>query len=83
MWKKVFLLLGFCLAVFSLTLLAWSYIPSNKQVDVQMLLPGNMSVKSTNASPPAILEGRQVKMEWSESMRIGEEGIVRLDFQEI
>lgn len=46
-----------------------------------MLQPNMMSVKSNGDKKTAILENRQVRLEWPSSLRIGEEGIVQLDFE--
>ncbi|OGN91734.1 MAG: hypothetical protein A2Y88_09885 [Chloroflexi bacterium RBG_13_48_10] len=81
MWKKIRFLLSFCLLVISLTLLVWSFVPAKKRMVVQLLQPTVMSVKSNGDEDTAILENRQVRLEWPSSLRIGDEGVIQLDFE--
>ena len=81
MWKKIRFLLALILLVISIILLVWSFVPAKKRVVVQLLQPTMMSVKSNAGEETAILENRQVRLEWPSSLRIGDEGVIQLDFE--
>jgi hypothetical protein len=83
MWKKFHLLFSVSLLLFSIILLVWSFLPSKKQVEVHMLQPSMMVVKSDTQEKPAILENRRVRLEWPKSMRIGEDGLILLNFEDV
>jgi hypothetical protein len=82
MLRKVRRLLAFSLLLFSGSLLIWSFLPAERQVDMQLLPPAAMSLKSTGqVNAPALLESRRVKLEWPSSMRIGDHAVILLDFE--
>ena len=81
MWNKIRFLLALGLLVISIILLVWSFVPAKKRVVVQLLQPTMMSVKSNGGEETAILENRQVRLEWPSSLRIGDEGVIQLDFE--
>jgi hypothetical protein len=83
MWKKFRLLLSVSLLLFSIILLVWSFLPAKKHVEVHMLQPSMMVVKSDTQEQPAILEYRRVRLEWPTSMRIGEDGVILLNFEDV
>jgi hypothetical protein len=84
MLKKIRYLLSFILFLFSVTLLVWSFLPGRRQVDVQLLEPSTMRVKSDGqVDGPGLLESRQVRLEWPCSMRIGDRGVISLDFKAV
>ena len=82
MLKKIRRLLSFTLFLFSSTMLIWSYLPIQHQVDVKILLPSTMCVVSNGqVDKPALLKSRLVKLEWPKSMRIGEQEMILMDFE--
>jgi hypothetical protein len=83
MWKKFRLLLSVSLLLFSIILLVWSFLPAKKHVEVHMLQPSMMVVKSDTKEQPAILANRRVRLEWPTSMRIGEDGVILLNFEDV
>jgi hypothetical protein len=83
MWKKIRILLSVSLLLFSITLLAWSFLPAKKQVEVHIMQPSMMGVKSDAEDQPAILENRRVSLEWPRSLRIGEDGAILLNFEAV
>jgi hypothetical protein len=83
MWKKFHLLLSVSLLLFSSILLVWSFLPAKKQIEVHMLQPSMMVVKSDTQKQPAILENRRVRLEWPTSMRIGEDEVILLNFEDV
>jgi hypothetical protein len=82
--KKIRYLFGVFILLFSASLLVWSYFPVQRQIEVQSLTSSDMVIQSTPLGDvPALLETRQVSLEWPESMRIGDDYTVVLDFEQV
>ncbi len=73
--------LSLILVVVSLSSLVWGIWPVRHTELVQTFLPDGMRIpKGSAATWPAILEVRQVKLDWPETLRIGDKGMVTLQF---
>jgi len=84
MLKKIRRALSIGLLLFSSGLLIWASLPSKRQVAIQTISPSEMQLPSTTqAVIPAILETRQVVLDWPSSMRIGDMGVITLVFEPI
>jgi hypothetical protein len=63
-------------------LLIWASIPEQQQVLVQTIPPTGMQLVTSGwEGNPAVLETRQVRLEWPDSLRIGDDGEIRLSFE--
>ncbi|MFZ2096187.1 MAG: hypothetical protein WAV05_06060 [Anaerolineales bacterium] len=63
-------------------LLIWASIPEQHQVLVQTIPPTGMQLVTGGwEGNPAVLETRQVRLEWPDSLRIGDDGEIRLSFE--
>ena len=72
------------LLLFSGSLLIWASLGGQRQVMTQTISPDEMQLPSnTQVIIPAILETRQVVLEWPSSMRIGDIGVISLVFEPI
>jgi hypothetical protein len=76
-------LLSFCLLLFCLSLLVWSLVPAKKQQDIQLLTASRMSLKPDEGEPFAILGNRQLRLIYPSAMRIGDDGVIELLFEEV
>jgi hypothetical protein len=81
MWKIIRYLFIVSLLLLSLILLVWSFFPYQHKGDVQVLVPRMMAVEfNEQINAAALLENRQVKLEWPSFMRIGDQGVILMDF---
>ena len=82
MLKKIRCLLLPGLLLISGILLVWAYLPVKHQVVNLTILPREMMLPSSgHLNNPALLENRWVRLEWPSSLRIGDEGVIMLDFE--
>jgi hypothetical protein len=82
MLKKIRRLLLPGLLLISGILLVWAYLPLNRQVVNLTISPREMQLPlSSNLNDPALLENRAVRLEWPSSLRIGDEGMILLEFE--
>jgi hypothetical protein len=84
MKKKIRVFLAIFIILFSKTLLIWSNLPPQHQVEVQNLTASYMVIQpNPQVGDPALLEPRQVRLEWPGSLRIGDYYTVVLDFEQL
>ena len=84
MLKKIRRSLSPGLLLFSVSLLIWASLPSQRKVVTQTFLPSEMQLpSSTQIITPTILETQEVILEWPASMRIGDMGVISLVFEPI
>src|SRR5512139_2900142 len=82
--NKIRYLIAISILLLSFTLLAWSYLPVQRRVDVQNLTPSEMVIQSNpQAADSALLETRRIRLEWPESMRIGDDYNIDLIFEQL
>ncbi len=82
MLKKIRHILSIILLLAALGILAWGVWPGQRVMYTQYVEPQAMQVPSTSTSGHvAVLAIRQVKLEWPESMRIGDQAVVTLVFE--
>jgi len=84
MLNKVRFFLSFGLLLLSGWLLAWGLLPTRRQLDEQTIQPGTLVVKlNGQVVESAVMDARQVKLEWPTSMRIGDHEMIQLEFETI
>ena len=74
---------GLGLLICSVGLLVWASLPSRVQMMEQVILPAEMKLPNDEQPAKAVLETRQVRLEWPESMRIGDSAEIRLIFESV
>jgi hypothetical protein len=81
MLKVVRIVLAIIILLFTIFLLAWSYLPVQHQEEVSVLSPAEMIIQpEQQAGDPTLLEYRQVIIDRPQSMRIGDNNTLMLDF---
>jgi hypothetical protein len=80
MLKTVRHIIAFILLIIGIGLLVWASWPVREQTMLQTILPEAMRVPKDGEPAQAVLEIRQVELEWPESLRIGDSGEIRLAF---
>jgi hypothetical protein len=83
MWKKIRLLLSFCLLAISIGLILWSVLPAQHLVEVQSIQANLEGLYESGEKQPRLAENRQVRMEWPASVRIADKAGIRLVFENI
>ena len=84
MLNKVRYFLSFGLLLFGGSLLVWALLPARRQVDEQTIRPDTMRMKLNGQDvESAVMDARQVRLEWRSSMRIGDDEVIRLEFETI
>jgi hypothetical protein len=74
-------LVSFILVIAGIGLLAWASIPARRQVFVQRIpVTAMQAPKREQEIEQAIPQARQVRLEWPESLRIGDQAMISLDF---
>jgi hypothetical protein len=81
MLKKIRHDLALGLLICGTCLLVWATIPVKDRVRVQTVLPQEMRLPNDEQAPQAVVEVRQVRLEWPGSMRIGDEGKIMMTFE--
>jgi hypothetical protein len=75
-------IVSFVLILAGLIMLAWASIPYKRQILVTTILPAEMQApEGGQGGGQALLQARQVVLEWPESMRIGDKAVISLAFQ--
>jgi hypothetical protein len=68
----------------SLGLLVWAILPNKREVVMLVLPPIEMWQSSSGREiAPAILETRRVRLEYPESLRIGDQGVILLNLETV
>ena len=81
MLKKIRHIFSLVLAVLGLIALVWGVWPVRRIKLVQIIQPESMQMQAAGAIRGlAVLETRQVTLEWPESLRIGDQGSIDLVF---
>jgi len=84
MLKKLRHIISLGLLLFSGIFLVWASLPSKRQVVSKVITPSEMQLPFLDQTETqSILENRQVKLDWPNSMRIGEEGVITLTFEQV
>jgi hypothetical protein len=84
MLNKLRRALSFSLIIISGSQLIWALLPFKHQQVVVTLSPSEMRMPADRqAKASAVLETRQVTLEWPGSMRIGDSGSIWLNFEDI
>ncbi len=84
MVKKIRRGVAIVLLLASLSLLIWGNLPGSRQSFSQYIEPTAMQVSASgSASIPALLEMRQVRVEWPDSLRIGDQADITLTFEPV
>ena len=83
MFKTIRRGVGLGLLICSVGLLVWASLPSRVQMMEQVILPAEMKLPNDEQPAKAVLETRQVRLEWPESMRIGDSAEIRLIFESV
>lgn len=73
--------IAFSLLLWGVILLVWASVPVRELMLVQTILPSEMRLPNHEQPGQAVLEERQVRLEWPNSMRIGDSGEIRLTFE--
>jgi len=77
--KTHLIIIAFMIAL-SASLIGWSYWPLGADENQVFINPDNMILSGANDPQPAVLEFRTLSTFWPRSVRIGDSGVVRLDF---
>jgi hypothetical protein len=83
MRKKIRQLLSISLLTSSIVLILWSLLPTPRLEQVRSIQPGMLGVKPNGDKQPRLPGNRQVRLEWPGSLRIGDEGEIRLSFENL
>jgi hypothetical protein len=69
------------LLICGMVLLIWAALPVRQEMMEQIIMPAEMQLPNNEQPGQAVLEPRQVIIEWPESMRIGDVEEIRLTFE--
>jgi hypothetical protein len=81
MLKTIRHAIGTGLIIYAMVLLIWATLPVRQEMMEQIIMPAEMQLPNNEQPKQAVLENRQVMVEWPESMRIGEVEEIRLTFE--
>ncbi len=72
------------LLLVSLIILVWALLPNQRRNVGQFVLPSSMQVPSKEIDGgEAVLQARQVRLEWPASLRIGDHGVITMIFEPV
>jgi hypothetical protein len=85
MLKKIRWAISFSLVIIGFSLLVWVTLPSKHQMDIKQFHPAERSISIINGYSEnfALLEARQLSLEWSPLLRIGDKSVISLSFDKI
>jgi hypothetical protein len=73
--------IGLGLLICGMVLLIWAALPVRQEMMEQIIMPAEMQLPNNEQLRQAVLEPRQVIVEWPESMRIGDSEEIKLIFE--
>ena len=84
MWNKIRRGIAIVLLMMATGMLAWAFVPAERQVLIATLSPADMQLEPvTGGDSPAILSSRLVRVEWPSVMRIADRCWMELDFSQL
>jgi len=73
--------IGLGLLICGVVLLTWASLPVRQQMMEQTILPAEMQLPNNGQPAQAVLESKQVIVEWPDSMRIGDSEEIKMIFE--
>ena len=84
MFRKLRRVLSIALLLISIAMITWAALPNKHQHVVQSISPVDMQLPQTDQGNNTLsIPARQVKLEWPQSMRIGEDEAITLEFVQV